>query len=315
MDGKQWLSRAADLYTHTSKIKIWVPVLGSILMTSYYMYTIHARAAAPAPEVSQPAVQAAPPAAVAVVEEPGPAKPGVTPGASSAFSASVVAGGDDDSDSDLLKRAQGAHSSQQFGEEAKYLQKAFDHSHSPQQVCPAIGKAYERAGDVDGAIRAFEQCTALMPGNVDMRIAFAHALQAKPDFKRATALYRQGLRDEPGNLDAQSGLALIELQQNHLPEAQHAAQAILQKVPDDTDALLITGIVAWRQSKLTEAEQIFSKGTGLDDKRADFHAFLGRIAEAQRRPQEALQQYEKALALDPNDSEIADRRDRLRDTR
>ena len=97
--------------------------------------------------------------------------------------------------------------------------------------------------------------------------------------------------------------------------AERAALAVLHQSPNQTDALLIAGIVAWRQTRLPDAERIFLRGAALDDQRADFHAFLGRIAEAERHPQQALEQYDKALALDPSDSEIVDRRDRLQQAR
>ena len=112
-------------------------------------------------------------------------------------------------------------------------------------------------------------------------------------------------------MDAETGLALLDLRQNHLHAADEEARSILKKAPDQTDALLVCGIVAWRESRLPDAEGAFVRGAALDDRRADFHAFLGRIAEAERRPQEALEQYDRAVALDPSDVEIVDRRDRL----
>ena len=311
-EGRQWLSRAANLYTQTPKIKIWVPVLSSVLLTGYYLYNMHAAAAQKTP---LPAAPAAAPVAVEVAEDTAAPKPtmavstvvvGIPPGA---------AADAEDSDADLLKKAQQAHSDQQYGSEGSLLQKVLTRSKSPQNVCPAVGKAYERAGEIDLSIRAFEQCVAVAPGDVDTLLAFGHALQAKPDFKRAAAVYRECLQKDAGNVDAQSGLALIELRQNHLARADQAARAILQKAPENTDALLITGLAAWRQGKLSDAQKTFLRGVELDDRREDFHAFLGRIAEAQGRPQDALQQYERALALDPNDSDIADRRNRLKDVK
>jgi tetratricopeptide (TPR) repeat protein len=218
----------------------------------------------------------------------------------------------DASEADLLLQAQQAHGNSQFADEAMLLQKVAEHARSWQAVCPEIGKAYERAGAMDSAIKSFDHCAALAPNDVDTLLAFAHTLVAKPDYARASALYRRCIQTDPQNLDAKTGLALIDLRENRLREADQTARLVLSKAPNNTDALLITGIVAWRESRLTDAEQIFSKGAAIDDRRADFHAFLGRIAEAQLRPQVALQQYEKALALDPGDSEISDRRDRLR---
>jgi tetratricopeptide (TPR) repeat protein len=316
-EGGQWLKRAAKLYTQTPKLRIWLPVVGSLALTIYYLHAIHSfssqsnTAAAPAAT----AVPSQVPSATVVVEEEPATTPtsGKTPLPAPAPLSDAAAA--DLNDADLLQRAQQAHGSQQFSDEAQFLQKIMDRGKDTQQVCPAIGKAYERAGQIDSSIQSFEKCLLLTPGDIDTMLGLAHALQAKPDFKRASVLYHQALQKDPGNQDAQTGLALVELKQNHLAEAEAAASNILRKSPDNTDALLVTGIVAWRQSHLPEAEQIFSHGVMLDDHRPDFHVFLGRIAEAQRRPQEALQQYEKALQLDPNDADTADRRNRLRDAK
>jgi tetratricopeptide (TPR) repeat protein len=307
-DGRLWLRRAAELYTRTSKIKIWVPVAGSLLMTAYSLYTIHARATAP-PDLSPQLIESTP---AAVADTP----PSKTPPAAvleePQEAANATAG--DNSDTGLRKRAEQAHMGGQFDEEAKLLQQFADQSHASQQVCPALGKAYERAGDLNSAKQAFEQCMSLEPGNTDNLLAFAHVMQAKQDFERATMLYRQCLLKDPGNADAQTGLALVELKQNHLPQANEAALAVSRKSPNNTDALLIEGLVAWRQSRLADANKIFLKGVELDDRRPDFHEFLGRIAELERRPKDALEQYERALELDPDDTEVAARRDRLKGT-
>jgi tetratricopeptide (TPR) repeat protein len=284
-----------------------------MLLTSYYLFSMHGQSS---PASVQVPIVSGPPAAVAVVDD-GPANKAKTnsSGASVTHSEAGFEPAADATDSDLLQRAQQAHGSQQFDEEAKLLQQVLDRSHAAQAVCPEIGKAYERAGQLDSSIRAFEKCVSLAPNNLDILVAFAHSLQTKQDFKRAAEVYHECVQKDPANLDAQAGLALVELKQNHLHEADQSALAILHKSPDNADALLITGIVAWRQARLSDAERIFSRGVELDDHRPDFHAFLGRIAEAQRNPQLALQQYEKALALDPGDSELADRRDRLREVR
>ncbi|MBV9406758.1 MAG: tetratricopeptide repeat protein [Acidobacteriaceae bacterium] len=307
MDGRRLLRRAIRLITETSKIKVWVPLLCSFILTLYYLYTLHAKAEM---TVDHPKLITPASSNVAVSASADP----VSHASGAAPSGGVSAENDDDNP-DIRKRAQEAHRAQQYGDEAKLWQDFMDHSGAPQEACPQIGKAYELAGDVDGSVQAYEKCVSLDGGNVDTLIGFAHVLQQKRDFNRAATLYRQCVSKDPKNLDAQTGLALVALKEGQLSEAQQEAKDILHKAPTSTDALLIAGIVAWREGRLAEAETIFLRGAGLDDRRADFHAFLGRIAEAQRRPQDALRQYDRALALDPNDSEIAERRDRLQDNR
>lgn len=314
-EGRQLAKRALHLSTQTHKIKVWVPILCSMILTGYYLYGLHKKQQANTMDLGQP-VASAPAdnsqqktdAPVGEPQSSGGAATSATPDAAVPDSAAPDTNA---SEGDLRKQAEQAHAAQQFGDEAKLWQQFMARSTAPQAACPAIGVAFERAGDIDSSIQAFEKCVALEPKNADTAVAFAHALATKGDFERAAMLYRQILANDPKNLDAQTGIALLDLRQNHLREAETAAMNVLQRAPNQTDALLVAGLVAWRESRLADAEKIFLRGAALDDQRADFHAFLGRIAEAERRPQQALMQYDKALSLDPNDVDIAARRDRL----
>lgn len=306
-DGREWLHRAIRLITETSKVKVWVPLVCSMVLTGYYVYTLHHRTAA-ANDHPQAVAESPAPVPAAEAAQPDHAVPADTP------AAPVTGAGSDESYPEIRKRAEEAHAAQQFDQEAKLWQQFIEGAPAPQQACPQIGRAYELAGQIDDSVQAFEKCVALDPQNVDTLTAFAHVLQTKRDFTRAAELYRQVLSKDPKNVDAQTGVALLALKQDHLQEAQSEVDKILHAAPQNTDALLVAGIVAWRQGRLPDAERMFLRGENLDDSRADFHAFLGRIAEAEHRPQDAVRQYERALALDPNDSEIASRRDRLEQT-
>lgn len=307
-DGRRLFNRALLIATRTSSIKVWVPLVCSFVLTGYYLYTLHRKTVTLA-GVPQ-----------SIAEAPAKPVPDTAPPAQSSASSPVIASESSTADAgdnyaEIKKEAEQAHGSQQFTDEARLWQEFMDHAPLPQQACPEIGKAYERIGAIDKSIEAYEKCVSLDPGNTDVLIAYAHALQTKSDFSHAAELYRKCLSKDPHNMDARTGLALVALKQNNLSEAEGDANNVLHVAPDNTDALLIAGIVAWREGRLQDAERIFLKGVGLDDQRADFHAFLGRIEEAERHPQQALQQYDKVLALDPNDAETAERRDRLQGVR
>jgi len=311
-EGRQFVKRAVQLGTQTHKIRVWVPVLCSMILTGYYLYGLHKKQQPTGMDLA-PAAAASPASAPVAETEAASEKAAAVPAEEAQPEAATP--GRNTGGGDLRKQAQQAHAAQQFGDEAKLWQQIMDRSSTPQEACPAIGKAYERAGEIDSSIQAYEKCVSLEAGNTDTLVGFAHVLETKRDFKRAASLYHQILLKDGKNLDAQTGMALLELKQDHLHEAEQAAINILHKAPDQTDALLIAGIVAWRETRLPDAERIFLRGAALDDRRADFHAFLGRIAEAERRPQEALRQYDRALALDPGDADIVEHRDRLQQAR
>ncbi len=211
-EGRQLAKRAVQLSTQTHKIKVWVPILCSMILTGYYLYGLHKKQQANGMDLGQP-VASAP---VAVEPSASNSKPGDAPvvepqtnsrnAAAAPGDAAVpdsAAADPNASDTDLRKQAAQAHRAQQFGDEAKLWQQFMTRSSTPQAACPAIGTAYERAGDLDAAIQAFEKCVALEPRNADISVAFAHALQTKGDFTRAASLYRQVMAADPKNLDAQ----------------------------------------------------------------------------------------------------------------
>src|SRR5581483_9105494 len=111
-DGRQLASRALRLSTQTPKVKVWVPLLCSFVLTGYYLYTLHKKAAG-ATEFPQ-----TPPAPSAVVAETAP-----LPQMSTAQPQSPAATGNtDDNFVEIRKRAEEAHAARQFGDEAKLWQ-------------------------------------------------------------------------------------------------------------------------------------------------------------------------------------------------
>src|SRR5581483_9282414 len=59
-DGRQLVARAVHLSTQTPKMKVWVPLLCSFVLTGYYLYTLHKKAAGglPMPPAAPSAVVA-----------------------------------------------------------------------------------------------------------------------------------------------------------------------------------------------------------------------------------------------------------------
>src|SRR5581483_11950888 len=168
-EGHQLLGRALRLITETRKVKIWVPVLCSIILTLYYLYTLHVKTVRTTDDL-KPVVDTPP---VAVAE--------TAPVSNTGTRESLPTGADvtpdtDSNDLELRKRAEEAHVAQQYAEEAHLWKQFMEKSATPQEAFPQIGNAYERAGDLDGALQAFQRCASLDRANLDTLTAFAYAL-------------------------------------------------------------------------------------------------------------------------------------------
>ncbi len=112
---------------------------------------------------------------------------------------------------------------------------------------------------------AFERCFALSPERRLMALAAEHQKEGR--FDEAEHLYRRILRHNPRNVDALRLLALIALQ--------------ARSATDEAESLLEKAIFA---------------GAGLPARRS---LDLGRLRKEQDRYDEALQCFDRAIALDP----------------
>ena len=196
-------------------------------------------------------------------------------------------------------------------DEAEYWEKYLQRAPVPVEACPQIGKAYEKQGLARKAIDAYERCLAIEPENTDSIFFLAHALEMAKQFDRAAELYAGGATLAPEYHDMRVGLARVRLHQGRYDQARAAAGEVLEHSPNNVDAMLVLGLANWREGHRLEAKQFLERGVKLSQGYSDFYVALGGIAEQENNVQQAIQAYNRVLALEPGNQEIARRRDAL----
>lgn len=78
------------------------------------------------------------------------------------------------------------------------------------------------------------------------------------DFSDAASCYEKALKLNPGNLQAQFGLASALLEENRLPQALAAAQRLNSTHPDFAPGWFVTGKIHDRQGNREQARQAFA---------------------------------------------------------
>ncbi len=117
---------------------------------------------------------------------------------------------------------------------------------------------------------------------VTVSIAWAGVLLAQgPDLPRAVDLI--GKRDYTGAADV--------------------LEKILKSQPDDTDALMLRGIVAAELGEPEAAKSWFEKALKVNPKLAEAHTNLGRLYQKQGQAELALKSFERAAQVAPGDPE------------
>jgi protein O-GlcNAc transferase len=125
------------------------------------------------------------------------------------------------------------------------------------------------------------------------------------DLDKAEALYHEALSAEPDSLNGLQLLGLLVHQRGHVVEAinlLNQAIAVLEgraEAPAERHAALYNnmGNVLWASGRAAEAVANYRRGIALDPNLAELHANLGNVLLAQGDSASAIASYEVALNL------------------
>ena len=96
-----------------------------------------------------------------------------------------------------------------------------------------------------------------------------------------------------------------KIRQGDFDGALAVLKTVLDKNPQDTNALYLTGMAYLRKNMVPEASAVFLKVTETSPKFAAAHYQLGVCYERQKAPEQALAAYQKAYDLDPSNPDVA----------
>jgi tetratricopeptide (TPR) repeat protein len=161
-------------------------------------------------------------------------------------------------------------------------------------------RQWERANEAPPAeaARIGESLVAQDPRNRVFRSAYANALSALGDAKRAIALYRESVALAPNDADAWYDLASALREAGNDAEALTVIDQSLRLDPNRAESHNIRGVVLLA-SNPSAALAEFAEAIRLDPKNARAHTNMGNALRAAGRIDEAAGVYERALEIDP----------------
>jgi len=108
----------------------------------------------------------------------------------------------------------------------------------------------------------------------------------------------------PASAELECELGLLDLKEGRAQAAAAWFEGILQRQPTHVASLSYLGAVRTSQGKLGEGIALLEKALAIDLAHTDSWVNLGLAFEQSRRPERALQCYERALELKPDDAQI-----------
>lgn len=152
---------------------------------------------------------------------------------------------------------------------------------------------------VPAAVAAQQSSGAERAKAIEQGRAFAEAKQ----YDEALAIFRRLAKDNPEDYEARNWVARLTSWQGDFERAERLYRAVLEDDPGNFVAELgLVDVLSW-QGRYQAAEE---RLVGLEADRPDNLAVLlrrGRLARWQRQRDEALDAYERVLAVDPDNEE------------
>lgn len=163
------------------------------------------------------------------------------------------------------------------------------------------GHKYLAGNNIAAAQKEFQEVVRLAPDAPLGHLWLGRVYFAQKKYADAEAEFKKALALAPDNYPAMVLLARVYAnKKEHLNQAEEFLQQALKLSPDSLEAHFDLGRIyarkGERQKAITQFNFIFSK----EKEFFLYHYEVGRILEAWREKPEALKQYRRALALNPN---------------
>jgi Flp pilus assembly protein TadD len=192
-------------------------------------------------------------------------------------------------------------------------------------------KALLQAGDIGRADSELAALAMANPASAEVHTLIGHVHLARRDFARAGEAYERAFQLQPNSSEALAGLVQIDIVQKRPDAARRRVEKQLTARKQDPAVMMIAGNTYMSVGDPAAAAAAFEKAVELDPKNIEAFSKLGAvymaqhrldegrkhyedaarrfsnpiaatmagiILELQKKPEEARQQYERALAID-----------------
>lgn len=196
----------------------------------------------------------------------------------------------------------------QLEDQARGFELVLQREPENQTALQGLADARIKLGDIKGAIPSIEKLAALNPAQTQYTLLLAQAKVRTGDIEGGQNAYRQVLKTKPGDNLALQGLVLTLLQQQRPDEAISLLQDTLTQANkaqagsvDVTSVQLLLGEVYANQKRYDEAIATYDRAIAANQN--DVRPFLakGSIFAVQKRYDQAISLYDRAISVDNKD--------------
>ena len=180
------------------------------------------------------------------------------------------------------------------------LRRAEERSPARADVRKLMGDVALKVGDTDLARRSWLAALDLDPGYVEVWLESGRLAEDKGDVREAERSYRNALERLPSFHEAAHALASLYAAHERLPDALDLLIGTLERDPYDFEALVILARVLLDLNRAADAIAAAQRVVAFRPEHGAAHYQLGVALARERRYREAVQQWERCIAIDPS---------------
>ena len=160
---------------------------------------------------------------------------------------------------------------------------------------------YTSQGNIDGAIQAYTQLVDQQPMDRASVSTLADLYVLQGDLARAVTLYEQLLQAHGPSAQLSFNIGILYGRMGQFEAAVQALSRALEFAPDSVDIWLALGLTYEMTHELGQARTAYAAAIDADPLNPKLYHHVARIELAQGRVEEAVQHYQRALNLAPDD--------------
>ena len=167
-----------------------------------------------------------------------------------------------------------------------------------------LGSALSKKGQVEEAIRQFQEALRIKPDYPQALINLGAALGQKGEMDQAIQYLREAIRLNPSYRDGHYLLGLALIQNGQIDEAIRQFQEALHVYPDHVGAHYDLGLALGRKGEMDQAIQHLREAVRLNPDHAGAHINLGVALSQKGEMDEAIRHYQEASRREPNRADV-----------